>query len=71
MLDDASAMVSARTDKLAFQTATYGAVINSMLKAGLDRLPSITEQLCPLTTCKTLPDDKQAVLRKRLQGILA
>ena len=56
----AQVMVSQRTDRLAFQSATYGALINAMTQGQYDQLPATIADLCPLQPCATT--DRSAAL---------
>ena len=47
----AKVRVSARNDKLAFQSATYGALVNAMIQGDYASLPRTIEQLCPQRDC--------------------
>ncbi|MBI82057.1 MAG: hypothetical protein CMJ81_02575 [Planctomycetaceae bacterium] len=58
-----SVCVSARSDRLAFQSATYGALINSMLLGDYAHLRETSERLCPQRDCETLPADQAAILQ--------
>ena len=58
-----SVCVSARSDRLAFQSATYGALINSMLLGEYAHLRETSERLCPQRDCETLPADQAATLQ--------
>jgi len=54
----AEIFVSARTDRLAFQSATYGAVINAVLLGEYARLGETIQRLCPRAPCQP-PDAHQ------------
>ena len=43
--------VSARQDKLAFQSATYGALVNAMVQGAYFNLPATIDNLCPQRAC--------------------
>ena len=59
----ASVFVSARSDRLAFQSATYGALINSMLLGETAHLRETSELLCPQRDCEIPPGDQAAILQ--------
>ncbi len=52
----AKVCVSARRDKLAFQSATYGAIINAIVQGNYPRLPETIAHLCPQQECDLAPD---------------
>ncbi len=67
---EAEVMVSARQDDLAFQTATYGALINAMLQGDYAQLGATIGRLCPLEACESLQELKQAVLVEKMAEAL-
>lgn len=63
----ATVTTSGRTDRLAFQTATYGALINARMRGDLDRLPETAAKMCPQKPVQRLPDALAGAMRERLQ----
>ena len=62
LLPNVTVRVSARNDRLAFQSATYGAVINAMLCGEYARLRDTIDRLCPQRNCKPLPPAQTTAL---------
>lgn len=59
--------ISDRNDKLAFQTATYGALINAMSAGQYEILPSTIDKLCPRQPCESLAESARIILEERLK----
>lgn len=66
----ATVTVSRRTDRLAFQTATYGALINARMRGDLDRLPETAAKMCPQKPVEPLEGAWKAALDERLRAAL-
>lgn len=68
LVPECDVLVSARRDKLANQTAAYGALVNAMLPEHDNDLKAIAEKLCPLKPCGQADGDifsqLQDLLRK-------
>ena len=59
--------ISDRNDKLAFQTATYGALINAMAAGQYENLPDTIDKLCPRQPCESLAKIARIALENRLK----
>ena len=70
LADRASVKVSGRSDKLAFQTATYGALINAILLGDYAQLPDTIGRLCPQTDCDVSDRERVAALQGCLKRFL-
>lgn len=64
------ALVSALDDKLSFQTAAYGALLNALLPQRQGDLVGIVRDLCPLKPCPAPPDRQLAALTKAMRAEL-
>lgn len=62
----ATVEVSSRTDRLAFQSATYGALINAAVAGGEGTLADVIAAWCPRRPCAQLEAGQQASLAQRL-----
>ena len=62
LVPNASVRISDRTDRLAFQSATYGALINAKLLGDYANLARTIEQLCPQRDCECPTDEQSASL---------
>ena len=70
LVPEALVKVSDRTDKLAFQSATYGALINAILLGDYARLPATIQRLCPLRDCEVPEPQVRSALLDQLRRYL-
>jgi len=67
MQPDAIVEVSARTDRLAFQSATYGALINAHVAGRYAALPDVIRAWCPRRNCSQPDPSVHHALSARLE----
>ena len=67
LIPEASLNVSARSGGLAFQTATFGALINASLHGDISKLGAVAQDLCKTVEAEPLSQDKADAIAAKLK----